>query len=70
LEVVLVITYILSGQVFDKEVLEAANMQECQATKRHALTGVTPVTTRYGKNVGISAECQEVKKSAGVGINS
>ena len=51
MEAVLVIAYLLGGQIIDKEVLEASNIQECERTKHVALTGTTPVTTRYGDNV-------------------
>ncbi len=68
METVLVIAYLLSGQVIDTEVLEAANMEQCQATKHNALTGTTPVTTRYGNNVTIAAECQLRDRTAGLKV--
>ena len=64
MEAVLVIAYLLGGQIIDKEVLEASNIQECERTKHVALTGTTPVTTRYGDNVKIKAECRKVERSA------
>ena len=60
----LVIAYLIGGQVIDTETLDAANMAECQATKQNVLTGTTPVTTRYGSNVQIKAECKKVERSA------
>ena len=58
------IAYLLGGQMIDIEVLEDSNIQECERTKHAALTGATPVTTRYGKNVQIKAECRKVERSA------
>ncbi len=68
METVLVIAYLLGGQVIDTEVLDAANMEQCEATKHNALTGTTPVTTRYGNNVTISAACQYRDRTAGLKI--
>ncbi len=68
METVLVIAYLLGGQVIDTEVLEAANMEQCQATRHNALTGTTPVTTRYGDNVKIAAQCQLRDPTAGLKI--
>lgn len=59
MKTVLVIAYLLSGQVIDTETLDAANMDECKITKQRALAEKTPVTTRYGSNVKISAECRQ-----------
>jgi len=58
MKTVLVIAYLLSGHVIDTETFDAASMEECQRTRHNALTGVTPVTTRYGAGVQISAECK------------
>ena len=66
METVLVIAYLLGGQVIDTEVLEAANMEQCQETKHNALSGTTPVTTRYSDNVKITAECQFRDRTAGL----
>ncbi len=66
MNVALVIAYLLGGQVIDTEILDAANMDECQATRQNVLTGTTPVTTRYGNNVRINAECEKVARSAGM----
>ena len=56
----LVITYLMGGQVIDTNSLDAANMDSCKETKRLALSENTPVTTRYGSNVKILAECKQV----------
>jgi hypothetical protein len=61
---VLVIAYLIGGQVIDTETLDAANMAECQATKQNVMTGTTPVTTRYSSNVQIKAECKKLEHSA------
>ena len=58
METVLVIAYLLGGQLIDTEIFESANMEECQVTKKNALAGPTPITTRYGDNVKIAAECK------------
>jgi hypothetical protein len=55
----LVITYLMGGQVIDTDTLDAANMDACNETKRLALSENTPVTTRYGSNVKILAECKQ-----------
>jgi hypothetical protein len=55
----LVITYLMGGQVIDTDTLDAANMDACRETKRLALSENTPVTTRYGSNVKILAECKQ-----------
>lgn len=68
METVLVIAYLLGGQVIDTEVLDAANMEQCQATKNNALSGRTPVTTRYGDDVKIAAECQLRDRTASLKI--
>lgn len=64
MKTVLIIAYMMGGNVIDTERLDAANMAECQATKNNALSGSTPVTTRYGSDVKISAECQPLNQSA------
>lgn len=58
MKTVLVIAYLMGGHVIDTETLDAASMEECLQTRRNALSGVTPVTTRYGAEVRISAECK------------
>lgn len=58
METILVIAYLLGGQIIDTEVLDAASMEECLTTKHNALSGTTPVTTRYSDKVKIKAECQ------------
>jgi hypothetical protein len=55
----LVITYLMGGQVIDTDTLDAANMDACRETKRLALSENTPVTTRYDSNVKILAECKQ-----------
>lgn len=64
MKTVLVIAYLLGGHVIDTETLDAANMEECKTTRQMALTEKTPVTTRYGSNVKISAECKQYPNSA------
>lgn len=58
MKTMLVIAYMMGGHVIDTETLESANMEECKATRQLALGQNTPVTTRYGSNVKISAECR------------
>jgi hypothetical protein len=60
----LVITYLMGGQVIDTDTLDAANMDACRETKRLALSENTPVTTRYGSNVKILAECKQSASTA------
>ena len=60
MKTVLVIAYLMGGHVIDTETLDAASMEECAKTRRTALSGVTPVTTRYGADVQISAECRRM----------
>lgn len=62
MKTVLVIAYLMGGRVIDTETLDAASMEECRQTRHNALTGVTPVTTRYGADVQISAECKSVSE--------
>jgi len=59
MKTVLVIAYLMSGHVIDTQTIDAANMDECKMTKQMALGENTPVTTRYGSNVKISAECKQ-----------
>jgi hypothetical protein len=61
---ILVIAYLMGGHVIDTETLDAANMDECKETKRLALSGNTPVTTRYGSNVKVSADCRQTTITA------
>jgi hypothetical protein len=58
MKTLLVIAYLAGGHVIDTETLDAASMAECRQTRQNALTGVTPVTTRYGADVQITAECK------------
>ena len=68
MKTVLVIAYLMSGHVIETETLDAANMEECKVTKQMALAEKTPITTRYGANVAISAECRELSSSAEANI--
>lgn len=61
----LAIAYIMGGQVIESQTLETANMEECRLTKRLALSENTPITTRHGSNVKVSAECREVEVVSG-----
>jgi hypothetical protein len=65
MKTVLVIAYLLSGHVIDRETFDAASMEECQQTRQNALSGVTPVTTRYGADVQIVAECKRLSNEQG-----
>ena len=67
MKTVLVIVYLLGGHVIDTETLDAASMKECEQTRHNALSGVTPVTTRYGADVHISAECKRFSEGEGNG---
>ncbi len=64
MKTVLVIAYLMGGHVIDTEMLDAASMEECVKTRQTALSGVTPVTTRYGGEVKISAECRRISAAA------
>jgi hypothetical protein len=64
MKTVLVIAYLMSGHVIDTERLDAASMEECEKTRQAALSGVTPVTTRYDAEVQISAECRRASAVA------
>jgi hypothetical protein len=59
MKTVLIIAYLLGGQVIDTETLDASDMDACKMTKQMALGENTPVTTRYGADVKISAECKQ-----------
>jgi hypothetical protein len=60
----LIISYLMGGHVIDTQTLDAANMDDCNTTKHLALAEKTPITTRYGSNVKISAECRQLTSSA------
>ena len=59
----LVNAYLMSGHVIDTQTLDAANTDDCKVTKQLALSENTPITTRYGSNVKISADCRQVSSS-------
>lgn len=63
MKAVLVITYLLSGQIVNTESIDSANMEECRRTKRLALAKSTPITTRYDARVKISGSCREISSS-------
>jgi hypothetical protein len=60
MKTVLIIGYFMGGHIIDTESLDAANMEDCNVTKRLALSENTPITSRYGSSVKISAECKQV----------
>lgn len=64
MKTVLVIAYLLGGNVIDTETIDSANMDECKLTRQMSLGEKTPVTTRYDSNVKISAECKQYPNSA------
>ena len=64
MKTILVIAYLAGGHVIETETLDAANMAECQMTKQNVLSGVNPITTRYGADVKISADCRPLNQSA------
>jgi hypothetical protein len=64
MKTVLIIAYLMGGHVIDTEILDAASMEECRKTRQTALSGKTPVTTRYGSDVKISAECRPAPTAA------
>ncbi len=64
MKTVLVIAYLMSGHVIDTETLDATNMEDCKITRQRALAENTPITTRYGSDVKISAECKEYSSLA------
>ncbi len=55
---VLVFAYFFGTHMIDIEMLDAGNMDECKSTRSRALAEDTPVTTRYGSDVKITAECK------------
>ncbi len=61
---ILIFSYLMSGHVIDTVTIDAGNMDECKATKQLALAEKTPITTRYGSDVKISAECRQLTNSA------
>ena len=58
MKTILFIAYLIGGHVIDTETFDAASMEECRKTQQTALLGKTPITTRYGADVQISAECR------------
>lgn len=64
MKTMLVIAYMMGAHIIDTDTIDAANMESCQVTKRLALSGDTPITTRYGSDVKISAECKQVASVA------
>jgi hypothetical protein len=61
---ILVISSLMGGHVIDTQTLDAGNMDECKITKQLSLAENTPITTRYGSNVKIHAECRPLTNSA------
>ena len=64
MKILLVITYLLSGQPIDTDVLENISMDECIAAKSAALEGINPITTKHPSHVKIVAECKKDERSA------
>lgn len=64
MKTLLVITYILSGQIIDTDFFENISMEECIAAKTAALEGVNPITTKHPSHVKIVAECKKDERSA------
>ncbi|MGE0195815.1 MAG: hypothetical protein AB7P48_09350, partial [Methylocystis sp.] len=60
--------YLMGGHVIETETIDATNMDACKVTKEMALAEMTPITTRYGANVVIAAECKELSASAQANI--
>jgi hypothetical protein len=60
----LVITYLLGGQTIDTDIFENISMAECLDSKKAALEGVNPVTTKHPSHVEIVAECKNDERSA------
>lgn len=58
MKTLLVITYLLSGQIIDTDVFENISLAECVASKAAALEGVNPITTKHPSHVKIGAECK------------
>ena len=66
MKTLLVITYLLSGQIIDTDVFENISLAECVASKAAALEGINPVTTKHPSHVKIEAECKNEERSARV----
>ena len=64
MKTLLIVAYMMGAQVIDTEVIENATMEECQATKSMALEGSTPITTKYGPQVNLFAECRKDEATA------
>jgi hypothetical protein len=62
---ILIFSYLMGGHVIDTVTIDAGNMDDCRITRQLALAEKTPITTRYGSNVRISAECTQLTNSAG-----
>lgn len=60
---ILIFSYLMGGHVIDTVTIDAGNMDECKATKQLALAEKTPITTRYGSDVKISADCRQLTNS-------
>ncbi len=56
---ILIFSYLMGGHVIDTVTIDAGNMDDCKTTRQLALAEKTPITTRYGSNVKISAECRQ-----------
>jgi hypothetical protein len=61
---ILFISYLIGGNVIDTQTLDASNIDECKISKQLALAENTPITTRYGSTVRITAECRPLASSA------
>ena len=66
MKTVLFVAYLMGGHVIDTETFDAASMEECRKTQQTALSGKTPITTRYGADVQISAECRQEPNRADI----
>ena len=64
MKTLLVVAFMMGGQVIDTDVIENASMEECQMTKKEALNGKTPITTSHGQDVKVTAECKPDLASA------
>ena len=60
----LVVTYLLSDQIIDSDIFENISLEECLNSKKAALEGITPITTKHASNVKIEAECRKDERSA------
>ena len=60
----LIVTYLLSGQPIDTDIFENSSIDECLNSKKAALEGITPITTKHPSNVKIEAECRRDEHSA------